>query len=113
MDELIAYWIEIMPIQMDLEEGKHMNSLLADLIIHKHEVIFGEKLERLPNVLTIIGEQLHEIYMETQTIQEFGRILLDISKTEGMKKIFDNVVNKKLDQTAKKRIKKAMKEASG
>jgi importin-5 len=113
MDELIAYWIEIMPVQMDLEEGKHMNSLLADLIIHKHEVIFGEKLERLPNVLTIIGEQLHEIYMETQTIQEFGRILLDISKTEGMKKIFDNVVNKKLDQTAKKRIKKAMKEASG
>ena len=113
MDALIAYWIEIMPVRMDLEECKHMNKLLAELIMHKHDIIFGEKFERLPSVLMTVGEQLHEMYMDTQTIQEFGKILLDISKTEGMKKVFENVVNKKLDQTAKKRVKKAMKEASG
>lgn len=108
-NDLICYWIEHMPIQMDLEEGKHMNQLLADLLTKKHEVLFGENYERLPKILNILGEQLHDLYMHKETISQFGKIIVDMKTVPEMKEIFDNVFSN-LGDLSKKRINNAIKE---
>jgi hypothetical protein len=78
MNDLIVFWIEHMPIKIDLEESKIMNQLLSELLISKPNVLLGEDLHRLPPVLQLLGEQLHELYMEKETILSFGSILLDM-----------------------------------
>lgn len=125
-DELILYWIQHMPIKMDLEESKVMNQLLADLCVTKIEVILGENYIRFPMIMELLGEQLHELYMNKETIQQFGRLLTEIRLIPDIQHIFDHMMKENFGDTsfkktgsdvcslsdlAKKRIEKAM--ASG
>lgn len=78
MNDLMVFWIEHMPIKMDLDESKIMNQLLSELLVSKPDVLLGDDLHRLPSVLELLGEQLHELYMNKETIVSFGSILLDM-----------------------------------
>lgn len=100
-----------MPIKLDLEECKQMNELLAYLITEKHQLVLGENFQNLPRIVEMVGEQLHDIYMTKETIEQMGKILADMAKSPEMKKVFDKTL-KKLDQTSRKRVKKAINEAN-
>jgi hypothetical protein len=107
MDDLLVYWIEHMPIKLDLEECKVMNQLLAELLVSKPDVLLGDDLHRLPAVMEILGEQLHELYMTKDTITAFGHLLKDMQAIPMIKEAFEAITN----DLCKKRIAKAIKAA--
>ncbi|CAI2375801.1 unnamed protein product [Moneuplotes crassus] len=107
MDELMVFWIERMPIKLDLEESKEMNQLLLELLKNKLDLILGADLSRLQPVVDMIGEQLHSLYMRKETIKGFGVLLNDLQSIPTINEVFEEISN----DIAKSRIRKAIQEA--
>jgi len=89
MDDLIVFWVERMPIKLDLEESKEMNQLLADLLKNKLDLMLGDDLSRLQSIVDMLGEQLHELYMRKETIKDFGFLLADLQAVPMINEVFE------------------------
>ena len=85
-----------------------MNQYLAERLACNTGFVLGESNERLPFIIELLGEQLHDIYMEQKTIDQFGVMLLQLEKDSERKKII-NETKSQMDQLYRKRINKAMK----
>lgn len=89
MDDLMVFWIERMPIKLDLEESKEMNQLLLELLKNKLDLILGSDLSRLQPVVDMIGEQLHGLYMRKDTIKGFGVLLNELQAIPTINEVFE------------------------
>ena len=66
-----------------------MNQYLAERLACNTGFVLGENNERLPFIIELLGEQLHDIYMEQKTIDQFGVMLLQLEKDSERKKIIN------------------------
>ena len=89
MNNLMVFWIERMPIQLDLEESKQMNQLLAELLEPKLDLLLGDDLSRLPAIVDFLGEQLHSLYMTQETIVNFGHLLIKMQTIPMINEVFE------------------------
>ena len=67
-NNLFEYWLNWLPLKIDMPESKIMFDFLADKLESNPEIVVGEDFEKLLNLFKLIGEHLHELYMNKETI---------------------------------------------
>lgn len=106
--DLFLFWLSNMPLQLDTEECKEMNEFLAEQLVAHPQVVLGSNNERLPFIVELLGEQLHENFMHKDTIIQFGQILVELDKDKKAKTVLQKAKNK-LSNLQKKRLDNAVK----
>ena len=81
---LTPFWLSQMPLTHDLEEAKIQNELLAVSLLKAPQIIIGEGLERLPHLVTILGEICQTKQCEHSTLQKLSVVIANISQDAGV-----------------------------
>ena len=108
--KLFEYWMSLLPLKLDMPESKIMFDFLADKFETNPDLVVGDGFEKLLNLIKLIGEHLHELYMNKETIARFGRIINRLKELPDLKETIDQFIDFDLEELARKRIEKAIKQ---
>ena len=79
-EALLPYWMNLLPLTHDLEEAKTQNDFLADLLLKSSSHVVGAGLERLPQVVAILGEVCQKKQSEVETLEKLSVVIASLSQ---------------------------------
>jgi len=59
-------WLSTLPLQNDIEEARSVHKMLVGMVEQTNAALLGAGMERLPDVLIIIGQLLDTSYVEDE-----------------------------------------------
>ena len=80
-----------MPLTHDLEEAKIQNELLSISLIKAPQTILGASLERLPQIVKILGEVCQKKQSEPETLEKLSVAIANLSQDGASAEQFKNL----------------------
>lgn len=82
VDEILAHWMNWLPVWEDEDEAPHIYSYLCDLVEANHPVILGPNHANLPRIVSIIAEAFNKEVLEPDA-EVFRRMLNIVRQVQG------------------------------
>lgn len=103
MNLLTPYWLDQMPLTHDLEEAKIQNELLSISLIKAPQTVLGASLERMPQIVKILGEICQKKQSEADTLDRLSVAIANLSQDSASAEQFKNLCMG-LSEDAKARV---------
>lgn len=75
LNTIIPFWLQHLPLQFDLQEGKIQNELFCDILIENPAIILGEGNKNFVSVVKMLGLVYDEKYSNKETLPKISQLL--------------------------------------
>jgi len=76
--DLVAHWVNLLPLEKDYIEAKFCNEFLAESVMQNPQVILGPNNERLEKFVMILGEICDEEQASEGTLDRLAVIIANL-----------------------------------
>ena len=104
INTLLPGWLSLMPLTHDLEEAKTQNDLLAMSLLKAPQIVLGQNLERLPQVVKILGEACQKKQAEPHTLDKLSVAIANLSQDQGTAEQFKQLCESSLKEEERSRV---------
>lgn len=83
-NEMLTYWMSLLPLTHDMEEAKIQNEFLANSMLKSSQTILGENNERLEQFVMILGEICQRKQSDPGTLDKLSVVIADLTQSNGL-----------------------------
>lgn len=76
---MLPFWLGLLPLTHDLEEAKIQNEFLAVSLLKSPQFVIGANLERLEQIVKILGEICYKKQCEQFTLEKLSVVIANLS----------------------------------
>jgi len=103
-EALLPFWMGLLPLTHDLEEAKIQNDFLADLLLKSAQQVVGAALERLPQLVTVLGEACQKKQSEPETLEKLSVVVANLSQDAAVAEQFKALCQSQLSEEQRARV---------